>query len=122
MARPDTVAWDQRKKRTSDSAIRPIPGAYADLVYDFGSEQPRLSLGPELGYHLLGVDGGLLVALVDDRPTAGITGRTLITFAFVHLYVRGGGGFGERSFSFIELGVLWKLPVPVLHRENRLSR
>lgn len=51
-----------------------------------------------------------------------LAGRTLITFAFVHLYVRGGGSFGERSFSFIELGVLWKLPVPVLHRENRLSR
>ena len=72
-------------------------------------------------HHLLGVDGGLLVALVDDRPTAGITGRTLITFAFVHLYLRGGGTFGDDSFTFLELGLLGKLPVYPSEPPDRAS-
>ena len=103
----------------SESAIE--PESESESATDTEPESHRV--GARTQARLRGARFRRTMSRGSRRPVPSrLAGRTLITFAFVHLYVRGGGSFGERSFSFIELGVLWKLPVPVLHRENRLSR
>lgn len=85
-------------------------GAYVDAVYDFGADAVRASIGPEAGFMLVGVDGGLVVQRRAGRSALGVNGRLMLSLAVVHVYVRA-GAIGEVSDgAFSEVGVLLKLP------------
>jgi hypothetical protein len=62
-------------------------GAYADVIHDYGSDQTRASIGPEVGFMMVGVDGGLLAQL-SDESRVGFTIRPVVTFGVLALYVR----------------------------------
>lgn len=62
-------------------------GAYVDVIHDYGADQTRASIGPELGFMMVGVDGGLLVQLSDDRRV-GFTMRPVVTFGVLTVYAR----------------------------------
>jgi hypothetical protein len=87
-------------------------GVYTDVLRDFGSDTTRFSLGPELGYSLLGLDGGL-IAQVGDDGRWGWTVRGSITFAVASVYVRRAELLDDLPDSTLwEVGVLLKIPYP----------
>lgn len=63
-------------------------GMYTDGVYDFGLRGPILSIGPELGYGFVGLDGGLGLRWNADGPVPGVTGRFSLTAGIFGLYGR----------------------------------
>lgn len=84
-------------------------GAYVDGVYDFGRDQTRLSVGPEVGWSALGLDGGYLLALDDAGAHSGVTARPLISIGFVTAYGRVSHLFEPKS-TWLEAGLLLKYP------------
>lgn len=86
-------------------------GAYVDGLYDFGASETRLSIGPEFGYLIFGVDGGYLLAASAEGQRHGVSVRPLLTFGLVAAYSRLGVLFGDRGDTFGEAGVLLKLPL-----------
>lgn len=90
-------------------------GAYVDAVRDFGSDNFRFSIGPEGGYKFFGFDGGYVLAVDDDGHVAhGLTGRFVLTAAFVALYGRVGYLFDVPGAEpWVEIGFLFKFPIPV---------
>ncbi len=86
-------------------------GMYADVIRDTASDTTRLSLGPELGHELIGIDGGVLAQLGDDRRW-GLTVRPALTFGFATLYGRWGHFLDDRPDpDVVEGGLLVKLPL-----------
>lgn len=82
-------------------------GAYADALYDGGSERARISVGGEVGYAILGLDLGYVTTLRGEREQ-GFRARAMFSLAAVHLY----GGAGRLSdATYGELGVLLKFPI-----------
>lgn len=100
-------------------------GGYADALHDFGSGSSRFTLGPELGWFIFGVDGGLVLSTLDDVH-AGLCGRFLVTASIVSAYSRVGTVFSSpREGTYGELGLLVKLPIPLdtkLHPRSRPPR
>ncbi len=86
-------------------------GLYADAVYDFGLEAARFSVGPELGWSVFGLDGGLLVQRAGDVTHTGFTVRPLVTLGFVAAYLRWGHLPSAPAPNFAELGLLMKWPL-----------
>jgi hypothetical protein len=85
-------------------------GGYVDAVRDFKTDTTRISLGPEFGAHLFGLDGGLLLEQGDQTRT-GVTVRAALTLAAVAVYGRYGRYFDDQpERDFIEIGLLLKLP------------
>lgn len=88
-------------------------GIYGDALYDFGTAVPSLSFGPEFGYWLLGVDGGVALRpgaqrVVDFGPTV----RGMLTLGLFSLYYRRSfwpNAVENRTVS--QVGLLLKLPV-----------
>jgi hypothetical protein len=86
-------------------------GIYGDVLRDTGSDTTRISIGPELGRELIGVDGGLLVQLGDQRRW-GFTVRPCLTVGLVALYGRWGHLVDdEPRQDVVETGILVKLPL-----------
>jgi hypothetical protein len=90
------------------SAVRmPWFGGYIDVLYDNQLGQGRGSFGPEIGYGLVGVDGGLVVA----GPHEGVAARIVLTTSVVAIYARYEHIFNTAGeSSFVELGLLLKYP------------
>ncbi len=86
-------------------------GAYADVVLNAG--HTRFSMGPELGWAFLGLDGGVLLR---DDGEPGFTLRPMLTLALLSAYYRYGSYFDD-SLSFHETGVLIKLPLSISDRD-----
>ena len=84
-------------------------GAYLDGVYDFGRQHTRLSIGPEVGWSALGLDGGYLVALDGSGARSGLTVRPMLTMGYVTGYARLSHLF--EGATWLEAGVLLKYPV-----------
>jgi hypothetical protein len=63
-------------------------GVYVDGVRDFGTDSFRFSAGPELGFGILGVDGGVMISTDADDTRAGWTVRGLLTFGIIAAYGR----------------------------------
>jgi hypothetical protein len=84
-------------------------GGYLDGDYDFGNHSGRVTLGPEVGWELFGIDGGLAVQRGDNRTNAGLAVRPVITFGYVQLFARYEyfAGVGARG----EVGALLKWPM-----------
>jgi hypothetical protein len=88
-------------------------GVYVDLLHDTSLEKTRISIGPELGYYLFGVDGGLLVETGDD-DRVGMSLRPALTFAVATLWVRYGRFFDDKPDDELwEMGLLVKYPLPL---------
>jgi hypothetical protein len=93
-------------------------GAYADVRYDTGPDAIRLSIGPELGYTIVGVDGGMLIDRDGGGTHFGYTGRALLTIGVIGLYVRV-NYVPDPAGTSIDFGVLLKLPLPLARDEPR---
>ncbi len=88
-------------------------GAYAEVLHQPNRSQLRASMGPEFGWSLLGVDGGLVIA--DDESTHfGATLRGLVTFGvvtFSNRLVYLPKHDDEPAALLGEAGLTFKLPV-----------
>jgi hypothetical protein len=87
-------------------------GGFADALWDFGSEQARISIGPEIGWGPFGFDVGY-VAAVDDEYKHGIAGRGIFTLSLAAFYFRLGKVFDTDEPNYKEIGALIKLPIPI---------
>lgn len=90
-------------------------GAYADVLYDFGTEATRFSVGPEVGLSVFGLDVGYL-GVVDDQDgyASGLQVRGVVTIGFMAVYGRWGHVFGDvGEHDFGEVGLLIKAPIPL---------
>ncbi len=103
-------------------------GVYADGLHDGGSDTGRVSIGPELGYFIFGVDGGV-VRETGGAGRSGFSGRVtlsipvtwndrakhprLSTVTTVSLYFRRVIWRGE-SAGHGEIGLLVKWALPAL--------
>lgn len=85
-------------------------GAYVDGVYDFGRDQIRFSMGPELGWSAFGLDAGYLLALDDVGAHSGITARPLLSIGYVSAFGRVSHLF-DVGQTWLEAGLLLKYPV-----------
>lgn len=85
-------------------------GGYVDGVYDFGIDQTRLSIGPEVGWSALGLDVGYLLALDAEGQHSGLTARPLVTIGYVAGFARVTHVF-DQSKTWLEAGVLLKYPL-----------
>jgi hypothetical protein len=90
-------------------------GLYGDLVRDLGSDTTRLTVGPEVGHELAGVDGGMLLQL-GDQSRWGVTARLVGTIGVLAIYARWGHFLSDGDLpdqDFVELGILVKFPYPI---------
>jgi hypothetical protein len=87
-------------------------GLYVDGLRDFGAGVTRFSLGPELGYGPVGVDGGVFAERRDGQFRPGFLVRGLLTAGFLSAFVRWGRLFDDLpDRSHVEIGLLLKLPL-----------
>ncbi len=89
-------------------------GLYGDGYYDFGIHRTYTTAGVELGYKLLGIDGGAAARVGGDRIEWGPTGRLFIGLGLVSLYIRY-AYFPEPlavgNDHVLQIGALLKLPL-----------
>lgn len=98
-------------------------GAYADTLRDFGPQRTRLSVGPEMGFAILGVDGGFLTEFADGYVRKGYTMRGVLTLGVLGLYGRYGKLNGpDAESSFGEIGLLIKAFTPLSEQPQRGPR
>ena len=90
-------------------------GAYTDLVYDFGNDARRFSIGPEVGCGFFGLDGGYLVSSREEETHHGFQLRAVLTIAsFMALGLRWGHLVGEVEHpNFSEINLIFKFPFPM---------
>jgi hypothetical protein len=89
------------------AAAIPWFGGYLDAVYDSQLAQARVTFGPEIGYGLVGLDGGLVV----QSSHEGIAARLVVTTGVVAIYARYVHTFDTAGeANFVELGILLKYP------------
>jgi hypothetical protein len=89
-------------------------GGYVDALYDFGAKATRFSIGPEIGWSLVGIDFGYMGDVRRGEYHHGIDLRVLLTLSMVAIYGRWGHVFGlDRESDFGEVGVLLKAPIPL---------
>jgi hypothetical protein len=89
-------------------------GLYADGYYDFGVDAPMVTAGPELGYSLFALDGGVAYRRRDDSDDLGVTARITLGLGMF-------GIFGRYAYfddvadneHVIQVGALLKLPLYV---------
>ena len=89
-------------------------GGYVDCLYDnAGPGAMRVSLGPEIGWTVLGLDGGLFVETDFNRsPRLGLVARPMLALGIVDVY-SGFGAYAGGGGYFFDVGVLLKLPIPL---------
>ncbi len=86
-------------------------GLYADALRDAGSSSSRLSMGPELGRGVLGVDGGYVLERAHGRSFHGACVRPLLSLGFAILYGRVGWVPHAPKPIVAEAGLLLKVPI-----------
>lgn len=91
-------------------------GISGELMHDFGPSWTRVSLGPEVGYGVFGVDAGFFAIRRDGKGEAGFQGRLVLTIGVAEVYGRLGEVMGEERFRFGEVGIAlgwpWSLERP----------
>lgn len=83
-------------------------GLYGDGLYEFGHAAGYATAGLQLGYTVLGVDGGLALRTGDADPALGYAARGLIALGIFDLYGRV-LLFDDQIQT--QIGVLLKLPL-----------
>ncbi len=86
-------------------------GAYVDGVRDFGREQTRFSIGPEIGWSAFGLDAGYLLLSTPTGVSHGVTLRPLVSMGYVTLFGRFSKDLTTTSHVWSELGLLFKYPI-----------
>ncbi|MCP4135799.1 MAG: hypothetical protein GY754_32830 [bacterium] len=82
-------------------------GFYADGLYSDGD--PRFSVGPEIGYSILGFDCGFAGGRINDELFYGFTARVVLTAgSVVSIYAR--YNWVTKQENHLEGGVLLKFP------------
>jgi len=114
----DWTTWQSGNGAPMVAPGMPFPnmgwlGGYVDGEYDFATRTGRITLGPELGWDFLGLDGGLAVERAPGKTNVGYALRGVITLGFVQGFERV-EVFGDGSAQ-LEAGVLVKRPKD-LHR------
>lgn len=84
-------------------------GGYADLLYEFRNDRTRASFGPELGFTLIGVDGGVVVQSSANGTHWGGVVRPMLTIGLLSVFAR--FGWLEDDERFVEIGALAKFPI-----------
>lgn len=86
-------------------------GLYADGFWDFSQRSATITVGPELGYLMFGLDGGLGVRFGDGVELGG-QARLLLSLGLFSLYGRWGiWPTPDRIEHVGQVGVLLKFPV-----------
>ena len=89
-------------------------GAYADVVYDFGYQATRVTVGPEFGWAYFGGDGGLAVQFDREGSQFGFAVRPLMTLGVAAAFLRLEHFPGpDSSPGLAEVGALLKAPLPL---------
>ncbi len=88
-------------------------GLYVDGVEDSGTDSKRLSVGPEIGNTIFGIDGGYLLERTDGRTLQGVCVRPLLTIGWVALFARVGWLPDANNATFGEFGLLLKAPMNI---------
>lgn len=85
-------------------------GGYMDAVYDTGTGDVRLSIGPELGLLCLGLDAGLMIEVRDGKVEPGFVLRPMLAAVYAFPYARFGWRADEGAGGYSEFGILLKYP------------
>jgi hypothetical protein len=86
-------------------------GLYADAYYDFGADGTYVSAGPELGWKLLALDGGVAGRFTEDRDL-GVTARLCVGAGLFSLCGRYTRFFSADAHEdVLQFGALLKLPL-----------
>ncbi len=85
-------------------------GGYVDFLQIRGEESGMLSIGPELGVSMLGVDIGYVQGYGTFEGN-GIRARGILTIYGVVSLAAGGGRFDGEGFG--QVGILLKAPIPI---------
>jgi hypothetical protein len=88
-------------------------GAFASAAFITNANQGRFSIGPEAGFAIFGIDGGLLDVVASGQDFAGVTVRPMLTVGFATLYARWDHTFSHGGADAGQIGALIKFPVPV---------
>lgn len=83
-------------------------GLYADGFYEFAHQAAYATGGLQLGYTVLGVDGGVAVRTGEADPALGFAARALLAFAVFDLYGR--ALIFEDDMQW-QVGLMLKLPL-----------
>jgi hypothetical protein len=87
-------------------------GAYVDGGYEFGQDAPFLSLGPELGVSVVGIDGGAFLRFDDDGLALGPQGRLVVGLGLFSVYARYAYMLeAERNEHIVQIGAMFKMPM-----------
>lgn len=86
-------------------------GVYADALWDFGTDSGRVSIGPELGWGIVGIDGGYASLWADGTQHHGVAMRATFGVPGALGYVRRDAFQGGHRVW--EIGLLLKFPIPL---------
>lgn len=97
---------------TTPCSLIPIPdakwiGGYVDGVYYTSDGTARWTIGPEVGWDIFGLDGGLVLRRERGKLSTGVAVRGVLTVAYVQVYLRAEDSQTEEG------GVLLKWPIGV---------
>lgn len=96
-------------------------GGYADIVAEPSSEAVRVSVGPEIGMAVLGIDAGYVRELGGTKRH-GFAVRPMLSLAFTTLAFRIGHFPGEEGGTYGELTLLVKVPFEISTEPYRHAR
>jgi hypothetical protein len=88
-------------------------GLYADAYYDFGADGTYVSAGPELGWKVLALDGGVAARFDGgmDGTDLGGTARLCLTVGVVSLCGRYSRFDADADQDVLQIGAMFKLPL-----------
>jgi hypothetical protein len=93
-------------------------GLFAEGLYDWSRSAARITVGPELGWGFVGLDGGYLADFSAGGPHHGGSVRLFFSVGVVGLFVRYGAV--RDAPDFVDFGLFIKAPMTV-YREERAS-
>lgn len=96
-------------------------GGYADIVAEPSSEAVRVSVGPEIGMAILGIDAGYVKEL-GGAERHGFAVRPMLTLAFTTFAFRVGHFPGDDGGTYGELTLLVKVPFEIKTEPHRIPR
>lgn len=98
-------------------------GGYLDGGYEFAQSAPFLSVGPELGYSVIGVDGGAFVRCDEAGVELGPQGRVAIGVGVFSLFARYAFlPHAQRNQHVVQIGAVFKMPMSSPFGQGPASR
>ena len=91
-------------------------GFYGDGYHDIGAARTYATLGPELGYKIVGIDLGGATRLGGARAEWGATGRLFLSVGVVSVYGRYAyfiDSLGHDNEHVVQIGALVKIPFKI---------